>query len=282
MGKHAQIIIGPAGSGKSTYCTAMVKHCETIKRVVHVVNLDPAAENFDYPVSIDIRELISLEDAMDELDLGPNGGLVYCMEYLVEHTDWLADKVADYGDDYLLFDCPGQVELFSHLPVMKTIVQSLNNWGYQCCAVYCVDSLFVSDAARFLAILLMCLSAMVQLELPHINLLTKCDLIQNKKILKKFKNPNMAALVEELNEQLGGKFKKLNEAMGALLEEYSMVSFLPIDLTKEESITMALSHIDNAIQYGEDIEPKEPADAVEFDGSAADEERKEPPERVED
>jgi hypothetical protein len=28
----------------------------------------------------DIRELISLEDVM-ELKLGPNGGLVYCMEY---------------------------------------------------------------------------------------------------------------------------------------------------------------------------------------------------------
>lgn len=29
----------------------------------------------------DIRDLISLEDVMEELELGPNGGLVYCMEY---------------------------------------------------------------------------------------------------------------------------------------------------------------------------------------------------------
>lgn len=29
----------------------------------------------------DIRELISLEDVMEELGLGPNGGLMYCMEY---------------------------------------------------------------------------------------------------------------------------------------------------------------------------------------------------------
>jgi len=28
----------------------MVKHCEILKRTVHVVNLDPAAEHFDYPV----------------------------------------------------------------------------------------------------------------------------------------------------------------------------------------------------------------------------------------
>jgi len=32
-------------------------------------------------VCADIRELISLEDVMEELKLGPNGGLIYCMEY---------------------------------------------------------------------------------------------------------------------------------------------------------------------------------------------------------
>lgn len=32
-------------------------------------------------VFVDIRELISLEDVMEELGLGPNGGLLYCMEY---------------------------------------------------------------------------------------------------------------------------------------------------------------------------------------------------------
>lgn len=80
MGKHAQVVMGPAGSGKSTYCSSLYSHCTNIHRVIHVVNLDPAAENFDYPVAIDIRELISLTDVMDELGYGPNGGLIYCME----------------------------------------------------------------------------------------------------------------------------------------------------------------------------------------------------------
>ena len=31
---------------------------------------------------VDIRDLVSLEDVMEELDLGPNGGLVYCFEYI--------------------------------------------------------------------------------------------------------------------------------------------------------------------------------------------------------
>lgn len=34
---------------------------------------DPAAEQFNYPVSFDIRDLVPLEDVMDEMKLGPNG-----------------------------------------------------------------------------------------------------------------------------------------------------------------------------------------------------------------
>ncbi len=47
----------------------MMKHFEALKRPAAVVNLDPAAESFDYDVSIDIRELISLEDAMQEMSM---------------------------------------------------------------------------------------------------------------------------------------------------------------------------------------------------------------------
>jgi GPN-loop GTPase len=34
-------------------------------------------------LTVDIRDLVSLEDVMEELDLGPNGGLVYCFEYII-------------------------------------------------------------------------------------------------------------------------------------------------------------------------------------------------------
>jgi hypothetical protein len=44
---------------------------------------------FRYECSIDVRELVSVEDVMTEMNLGPNGGLVYAMEYLVSNIDWL-------------------------------------------------------------------------------------------------------------------------------------------------------------------------------------------------
>lgn len=37
---------------QSTYCKNVFEHCQSIGRTVHVVNLDPAADHFEYPVSI--------------------------------------------------------------------------------------------------------------------------------------------------------------------------------------------------------------------------------------
>lgn len=65
------------------------------RRTIDVVNLDPAAESFDYEPLFDIRELIHVQDTMEdeELSFGPNGGLVYCIEYLIENSDWLQENL---------------------------------------------------------------------------------------------------------------------------------------------------------------------------------------------
>ena len=81
---------------------------EVLWREILVCNLDPAAEVFKYKCDIDIRDLISLDDVMEEMKLGPNGGLIYCMEFLLDNIDWLEKELAEFGDDcYIIFDCPG-------------------------------------------------------------------------------------------------------------------------------------------------------------------------------
>ena len=60
----------------------MQKQATDDRRTLDVINLDPAAEHFDYEPLADIRDLITVDDAMEdeELKYGPNGGLVFCME----------------------------------------------------------------------------------------------------------------------------------------------------------------------------------------------------------
>ena len=139
--------MGPAGSGKSTYCQTIQDHCASLgklrRRTVHVANLDPAAETFKYDVAFDVRDLITVEDVMEELGLGPNGALIYCMEYLLENMDWLKEQMEQFDDEeYLILDCPGQLELYTHIPVMKRIIHQMKMWGFESHMV----SVFVVDA----------------------------------------------------------------------------------------------------------------------------------------
>lgn len=91
-----------------------------------------------------------------------------------------------YGEeDYLIFDCPGQIELYSHVPVMRSFVEFLGRQGYNRAAIYCLDAQFASDGPKFVAGSLQALSAMVQLELPHVNVLTKVDLLAEDSKVRK-------------------------------------------------------------------------------------------------
>lgn len=258
MPKYAQFVMGPAGCGKSTYCAIVQEHFKVaLRRTARVVNMDPAAESFQYDCEVDVRDLISVEDVMEELDYGPNGGLVYAMEYLVENKSWLEDQLGDaLDDDYYIFDCPGQIELYSHLTVMRELVDMLHGLDFRVAGVYCIDINFIEDMPKFLAGGLAALGAMINLELPHVNVLTKGDLVEPGVDIERFLEADADSIVADLSENMHPKYKLLNEAMGAILEEYSLVGFVALNREDEDSIELVVEHVNHCIQYGENLEPK--------------------------
>jgi GTPase SAR1 family protein len=267
MTKYAQLVLGTAGTGKSTYCRAMQEHCASAGRSARVGNLDPAAEAFGYQVCFDVRELVSADDVMQELQLGPNGALVYAMEFLAQRgagMAWLDEQLEGFGDDdYLILDCPGQIELCTHVPVMQRVAARLRAHGFNVCVVYCVDALFVADASKLISANLAALSVMMHLELPHVNVLTKCDLVADKALLERFSSPSGRELAAELRAEMPSRYRALSERLASLLDDFGMVGFFPLDITDEESVELLLMQIDHAIQYGEEAEPKEPRDEDE-------------------
>ncbi|XP_014242422.1 GPN-loop GTPase 3 [Cimex lectularius] len=276
--RYAQLVIGPAGSGKSTYCSAAVQHAASCNKLLEVVNLDPAAEYFDYEPLADVRELIHLDDAMEDEDLkfGPNGGLIFCMEYLVENAEWLKEKLGEDDDDYILFDCPGQIELFSHMTTMSQLCRMLQNWNFHVCAVFLVDAQFMVDGAKFLSGTMAALAVMVNLELPHVNVLSKMDLLSKsaRKAIENYLDPDPHYLLGELESgsNWNKKFRRLSESLGKLIEDYSLVRFFPLNLKDEENMADLQLTIANVIQYGEESDVKtrdfdypEEDNNVEFD-----------------
>jgi GTPase SAR1 family protein len=284
--------MGPAGAGKSTFCSALIQHLQTTRRSCFYVNLDPAAESFNYEPDLDIRELITLEDVMEEMELGPNGGLIYCFEFLLQNLDFLSQALDPLSEEYLIiFDMPGQIELYTHIPLLPSLVQYLSRQGplnINLCAAYLLESTFVIDKAKFFAGTLSAMSAMLMLEMPHVNILSKMDQVRDmvsRKELKRFVNVDVNLLQDEIggaeepvegdpsskDTLLSGRsFKRLNRAVGQLIDDFSMVSFLKLDVQDEDSVAAVLSHIDDAIQFHEAQEPREPNDEQDVDYEDAD------------
>ena len=98
-----QVVIGPPGSGKTTYCVGMQQYLEALGRKVAVVNLDPANETVPDGAPaplLSVSTLVSLRDAMAQHSLGPNGGLVHCIETLEANVEWLIEGATSSDHDF--------------------------------------------------------------------------------------------------------------------------------------------------------------------------------------
>jgi len=180
--RFGQLVVGAPGAGKTTYCEGMRQYLSALGRDPIVINLDPATtgKNFD----IDITELVSIEGVMSELKLGPNGAMIYCLEYLNENVDWLLKKLQELEPNkYLIFDFPGQLELFTHCSSVLDIMKELTKLNYRLTVVNLIDAHHCSDPSKFIAASLLSLTIMVRLEMPHINVLSKIDLMNQFGIL---------------------------------------------------------------------------------------------------
>ncbi|XP_053942602.1 GPN-loop GTPase 2 [Cuculus canorus] len=250
-----QVVIGPPGSGKTTYCHGMQEFMSRIGRKVSVVNLDPANEVMPYQCAVDIAELITLPDVMENLKLGPNGGLIYCMEYLEANFDWLQEKLAACRGHYCLFDCPGQVELYTHHDALKNVFAQLAKWNFRLAAVHLVDSHYCTDPGKFISVLCTSLATMLHVELPHVNVLSKMDLIEQYGKLAfnldyYTEVLDLSYLVDHLaSDPFFRNYRRLNEKLVEVIEDYSLVSFIPLNVQDKESMRQVMQAVDKANGY---------------------------------
>lgn len=211
-----QAVIGPPGSGKSTYCWGLQQYFKAISRPLLVINLDPGVEELPYEASIDIRDLIKQNEVMEFNKLGPNGSILFCLEYLESHFDWFSDKLTtltaidsspglpssssssspkdrdpsidshrtddphlDGSIDYIVLDLPGQVEISTDHDSLKNVLHKLEKLDWRLAVVQLTDSTHIIDPTKYISIVLLNLKTMLHLGLPQVNVLTKIDLLKH-------------------------------------------------------------------------------------------------------
>jgi hypothetical protein len=108
---------------------------------------------------------------------------------------------------------------------MKKFVDNLHRLGYRVCGVYLLDSQFVQDSAKFFSGVMSAMSVMVQLEIPHINVMTKMDLVPANQVhlLQKFFDVDPSAIMEEANATMNKKFHALNSALVRLVHLMKLI-----------------------------------------------------------
>lgn len=334
---YGQVVAGPPGSGKTTYCTGMQEYLRLLGRNAWVINLDPANEvplktgkgtscsydgpntaaddddddgdeneiqnDLPYEVLLDVCDsVVNLSSVMKELHLGPNGGLVYCMEYLDAHCDevinMIQKEIRDRADNaYLIIDLPGQIETYTHGTAVKHLLSKLVKvLDLRLAAVQLIDAHYCTEPANFLSAALLGTTVMLKLELPTVSVLSKVDLLPKYGPLPFSFDfftdcQDLERLVPYLQQQgdfdsheadddfsvytqqhiekesyaddpdyqrarkikssspFFQKHRRLHKAMAEIVEEFGLISFLPLDISSAESVARVLAKIDKCNGY---------------------------------
>mmetsp|Transcript_16052 Transcript_16052/g.48384 ORF Transcript_16052/g.48384 Transcript_16052/m.48384 type:complete len:348 (-) Transcript_16052:67-1110(-) len=172
------MMIGMAGSGKSTWMHRLVVRLQSLKKRVYTVNLDPAVRNVAYPINIDIRDTVNYKEVMKHFGLGPNGGIMTSLNLFATKFDQvleLLDKRAK-DLDYVLIDTPGQIEVFNWSASGQIVCDALAV-SYPTIVCYVVDTARCSKPVTFMSNMLYACSILYKTKLPFVVAFNKVDVM---------------------------------------------------------------------------------------------------------
>ncbi len=170
--------IGSAGSGKSSLTGAFMGWMQEHGYDAITVNLDPGIENAPYVPDIDIRDWVKLRDVMKEHGVGPNGAQIIAADMLALNINEMKDIIESYETEYVIFDTPGQMELFVLRQSGKYLIDAL---GVERSIIgFLYDPMISRSPSGFISLMLQAASVQVRFNVPFLGILTKIDLLPDE------------------------------------------------------------------------------------------------------
>jgi len=187
------IIIGPAGSGKSTLTHALSRWLREDGKSACCVNLDPGAEHLPYAPSFDVREMVRVDEVMAREGLGPNGALIRAAELAEARLGEIAEAIERgcAGSEYRVLDTPGQMEVFLYRDLGPKLAEALEG---RVVAISLIDPGLLRHASDLVALRLTALMVELRLNIPVVEAMSKSDAFDG--------DP-----VERLERDLGASFR---------------------------------------------------------------------------
>lgn len=250
-------VIGPAGSGKSTF-TASFKDWLVPQNVpVTTLNLDPAVEDLAYLPDIDIREYVFVRNVQEKYKLGPNGAIIASVDLSVEYLDEISRQISEAPEGYVLVDTPGQMEIFTYRQSGEIITRTLcEESDRRCAAVVILDATIAVSPSDFISQVFLAASSFYRLNLPMIALINKIDLLPEgeREKLEEWIS-NITSLEEHLLWTQSSRLSAFTSSVLRVLHDFmQLVPFVPVSSKTAENFEAVYYLLQQIFMGGEDFE----------------------------
>lgn len=175
------IVVGMAGSGKTTFMHRLVCHTQSRNIRGYVMNLDPAVMTLPFAANIDIRDTIRYKEVMKQFNLGPNGGILTSLNLFTTKFDEVISLIERRADhlDYVLVDTPGQIEIFTWSASGAIITEAFAS-TFPTVVTYVVDTPRSANPMTFMSNMLYACSILYKTRLPLVLAFNKTDVAQHE------------------------------------------------------------------------------------------------------
>lgn len=158
------------------------------------------------------------------------------MEFLDKNFSWLEEHMLKHQGKYMIIDLPGQLELFLNSDSMRNIIEKMKNTEklhMRITAVELFDAQYIMDKTKYMSACLYSLVSMINLSLPHLNVLSKSDLLTDFEnldfkidfYLESNDFETLSKKFAEEDSKFAKKYTKLTSSLCQLLENYGIDLF---------------------------------------------------------